>query len=130
MAEKVLQLDESLKSVLSPFQEILSLKIEDEAYVNLEPGQKRERTFEAFRDLFVRESQTKTLVLAVEDLHWIDKASEEYLDYLMGWLANAKILLVLLYRPEYTHQWGSKSRNLLTLYWRMAPFRGREINTF
>lgn len=109
MAEKVLQLDEGLKSVLPPLQEILSIKVEDEAYVNLEPGQKRERTFEALRDLLVRESQTKTLVLAIEDLHWIDKTSEEYLDYLIGWLANAKILLVLLYRPEYTHQWGSKS---------------------
>ncbi len=109
MAEKVLQLDERLKSVLPSLQEILSIKVEDEAYVNLEPGQKRERTFEALRDLFVRESQTKTLVLTIEDLHWIDKTSEEYLDYLIGWLANAKILLVLLYRPEYTHQWGSKS---------------------
>ena len=109
MAEKVLQLDERLKSVLPPLQEILSLKVEDEAYINLEPGQKRERTFEALRDLFVRESQTKTLVLAIEDLHWIDKTSEEYLEYLIEWLANAKILLVLLYRPEYTHQWGSKS---------------------
>ena len=109
MAEKILQLDERLKSTLPPLQEILSLKVEDEAYVNLEPGQKRERTFEALRDLFVRESQTKTLVLAIEDLHWIDKTSEEYLEYLIGWLANAKILLVLLYRPEYTHQWGSKS---------------------
>ena len=109
MAEKILQLDERLKSVLPSLQEILSIKVEDEAYVNLEPGQKRERTFEALRDLFVRKSQTKTLVLTIEDLHWIDKTSEEYLNYLIGWLANAKILLVLLYRPEYTHQWGSKS---------------------
>jgi tetratricopeptide (TPR) repeat protein len=109
MAERALQLDERLKSVLPPLQEILSLKVEDEAYINLDPGRKRERIFEAFRDLFVRESQTKTLVLAVEDLHWIDKTSEEFLDYLIGWLANANILLVLLYRPEYTHQWGSKS---------------------
>ncbi|UCE56891.1 MAG: AAA family ATPase [Desulfobacterales bacterium] len=109
MSKRVLQLDERLKNVLPPFQEILSLKVENKAYANLEPGRKRERTFEAFRDLFVRESQTKTLVLAVEDLHWIDKTSEEYLDYLIGWLANAKILLILLYRPEYTHQWGSKS---------------------
>jgi predicted ATPase len=45
----------------------------------------------------------------VEDLHWIDKTSEEFLDYLIGWLAKAKILLILLHRPEFTHQWGSKS---------------------
>ena len=57
----------------------------------------------------IRVSQEKPLVLAVEDLHWIDKTSEEFLDYLIGWLANTPILLILLYRPEYTHQWGSKS---------------------
>ena len=49
------------------------------------------------------------MVLAVEDLHWIDKTSEDFLDYLIGWIANARILLILLYRPEYTHPWGSKS---------------------
>ncbi|MFX0203220.1 MAG: guanylate cyclase, partial [Candidatus Hodarchaeota archaeon] len=40
---------------------------------------------------------------------WIDKTSEEFLNYLIGWLAHAKVLLVILYRPEYTHQWSSKS---------------------
>ncbi len=39
----------------------------------------------------------------------MDKTSEEFLDYLIGWLANTPILLILLYRPEYTHPWGSKS---------------------
>jgi len=57
----------------------------------------------------VRESQRKTLILAVEDVHWIDKTSEEFLEYLIGFLPNARILLILLYRPEYTHTWGSKS---------------------
>ena len=109
MKEKVLQLHEKLQNALSPFQDLLSLKIEDEAYLKLEPQQKRERTFEALRDLFVRASRHKPLVLAVEDLHWIDKTSEEFLDYLIGSLANARILLILLYRPEYTHLWGSKS---------------------
>ena len=109
MKEKVLQLHEKLQNALPPFQDLLSLKIEDEAYLKLEPQEKRERAFEALRDLFVRASRHKPLVLAVEDLHWIDKTSEEFLDYLIGWLANARILLILLYRPEYTHLWGSKS---------------------
>jgi predicted ATPase len=71
--------------------------------------QKREKTFEAIRNLLVRESQNGPVILVIEDLHWIDKSSEEFLDYLIGWLAGAKILLLLLYRPEYTHPWGSKS---------------------
>jgi class 3 adenylate cyclase len=109
MEESVLQLDEKLRDVLPPFQDLLSLKVDDEEYLGLEPKQKRERAFEAIRDLLVRESQNKTLVLAIEDLYLIDKTSEEVLDYLIGWLANSRILLILLYRPEYTHQWGGKS---------------------
>ena len=109
MEEKVLQLDENLKSTFPPFQELLSLKVEDGAHLQLQPQQKKERTFEAIRDLLVRESENKPLVLAVEDLHWIDKTSEEFLNYLIDWLANNHILLILLYRPEYTHTWGSKS---------------------
>jgi len=109
MKEKIFELDEKLKTVLPPFQELLSLKGEEEAYLKLEPKQKREKIFEAVRDLFIRESQNKPLVLVFEDLHWIDKTSEEFLDYFIGWLANTPILLIILYRPEYTHRWASRS---------------------
>ena len=109
MAEKIAGLDEKLESALPPLMELLSLKVEDEDFIKLEPQQKRERTFEAIRNLLIRMSQERPLVLAVEDLQWIDKTSEEFLDYLIGWLASTHILLILLYRPEYTHQWGSKS---------------------
>jgi tetratricopeptide (TPR) repeat protein len=109
MAEKVTQLDEKLKEILPPLQDILSLKVEDEDYLKLDPALKRVRIFEGIRDLLVRESQNKPLVLAIEDLHWIDNSSEEFLDYLIGGLARAHILQLILYRPEYTHQWGSKT---------------------
>jgi len=109
MAERVLRLDENLKGVLAPLQELLSLQVEDEAFSKLEPILKRDRTFEALRDLLLRQSQNQPLILAIEDLYWIDPTSQEFLDYLVGWLPNAKILLLLLYRPEYTHPWGSKS---------------------
>jgi class 3 adenylate cyclase/tetratricopeptide (TPR) repeat protein len=109
MKEKISQLDETIKSVLPPFQELLSLQPDDETYLKLERKQKREKIFEAIRNLFIRESQNKPLVLVFEDLQWIDKTSEEFLDYFIGWLANTPILLILLYRPEYTHRWGSKS---------------------
>ena len=107
--EKITQLDEKLKDILPPLHEILSLKVEDEEHLTLEPPQKREKAFEAIRNLLIRESQSKPLILAVEDLHWIDRTSEEFLNYLMGWLANTQILLLLLYRPEYSHSWGGKS---------------------
>jgi class 3 adenylate cyclase/tetratricopeptide (TPR) repeat protein len=109
LAEKFFNFDERLKSTLAPFQEILSVKVDDDTYLQLEPAVKKIRTFEAIRDLLVCESENKPLVFVVEDLHWIDSISEEFLNYLIDWLAGTHILLVLLYRPEYTHQWGSKS---------------------
>ena len=109
MEEKILGLDEKLKSVIPPFQDLLSLKVDDEDFPKLEPKEKRERTFEGIRDMLVRGSQERPLILTVEDIHWIDKTSEEFLNYMIGWLPNTSIMLLLLYRPEYTHPWGSKS---------------------
>ncbi|MDY6843920.1 MAG: adenylate/guanylate cyclase domain-containing protein, partial [Thermodesulfobacteriota bacterium] len=109
MEEKINKIDEKLKGILAPLHDILSLKVEDEEYLRLEPHEKRERTFESIRDLLIGESQTKPLILAIEDLQWIDKTTEEFLTYLIGWLAKINIFLICLYRPEYRHIWGSKS---------------------
>ena len=109
MANKIAELDKKLELVLPPLIELLSLNAKDNEFSKLEPHQKKVRTFEAFRNLLIRVSQEMHLVVAVEDLHWIDKTSEELLDYLLGSLVGTHILLVLLYRPEYTHQWGSKT---------------------
>jgi predicted ATPase len=109
MEEKILQLDEGLEGVLPSLHDVLSLKVEDEEYLGLNPQQKRDKAFESIRDLLIRESQNRPLIVALEDMHWIDRTSEEFLTFLIDWLANSKILMILLYRPEYTHRWDSKS---------------------
>lgn len=107
--KKITALDEQILNILAPLHDFLSLDIEDDEYRKLEPPQRRTRIFEALRDLFIRESQERPLILAIEDLHWIDRTSEEFLAYLIGWLTNPRILLLLLYRTEYRHPWGGKS---------------------
>ncbi len=109
LEEKISSLDPHLVSILPPLQELLSLKVEDEAYLKLEPQKKREKIFEAIRDLLVVESQRKPLLVALDDFQWTDRTSEEFLTYFIGHLPNSRILLLFLYRPEYTHQWASKS---------------------
>jgi len=109
LQQRIAQLDERLMTMLPPLQELLSLKVEDAEFLKLEPQQKRVRIFEAIWSLIIRESQNRLVVLAMEDLHWIDKASEEFLSYLIGRLGAAHVLLLLLYRPEYNHSWGSKT---------------------
>jgi class 3 adenylate cyclase/tetratricopeptide (TPR) repeat protein len=107
--ERLTAFDGQLKDVIPPIHDVLSLEVEDEEYLNLQPPQRRERTFDAIRSLLICESQNKPLVIAIEDLHWIDKTSEEFLSNLIGGLGIMNILLILLYRPEYTHAWGSKT---------------------
>jgi tetratricopeptide (TPR) repeat protein len=109
MANRISQLDDRLRHILAPLHDLLSLRVEDEEYLKLEPVQKKERIFEAIRDLIIRESQNRPLVIAIDDLQWIDKTSEDLLNYLIGWLSNTRILLLLIYRLGYAHPWGIKS---------------------
>ena len=47
--------------------------------------------------------------MAIEDLHWIDKSSEDYLKALLDSIAGARVFLIFTYRPEFVHTWGAKS---------------------
>ena len=107
--EKVVQLNIQPFQVLPPLYEILSLTGEDEEYLKLDGKQRRDKVFEAIRLLLIAESQIRPLIVVVEDLHWIDKTSEEFLSYLINSIGATRIMLMLLYRPEYTHSWANKT---------------------
>ena len=70
---------------------------------------KKRRTLEAIKRIVLRESLNQPLMVIFEDLHWIDEATQEFLNLLADSLGTAKILLLVNYRPEYSHQWGSKT---------------------
>ena len=54
-------------------------------------------------------SRTQPLCLVVEDLHWIDAETQEVLDSLVNGMVASRVLLLVTYRPEYRHAWGSKT---------------------
>ncbi|MGH8071248.1 MAG: ATP-binding protein, partial [Candidatus Entotheonellia bacterium] len=82
---------------------------EDSPFQQLDPPQRRQRTLEALKRVLLRESQAQPLVLVFEDLHWIDAETQALLDSLVESLPTARLLLVVNYRPEYRHGWGSKT---------------------
>jgi len=106
---KILGLGGNVLLAFPPLCDIMSLTVGDDSYNKLEPAQKRVRIFEAVWDVLLMESRSKTVVLVIEDCHWIDKTSEELLSHLIDLLTDTRIMLILLYRPEYNHQWGSRS---------------------
>ena len=77
--------------------------------IPLSPEAKRARINETLKTIVLKGSEIRPLIMATEDLHWMDKTSAEFLQYLIDSLTGTRILLILLYRPEYTHIWGNKS---------------------
>ena len=73
------------------------------------PEAVKSKAFEAFRQLAVKGSQRHPLVLVLEDLHWVDAISEEFLGFLAESVRDARVLLLATYRPGYRPPWIDKS---------------------
>jgi class 3 adenylate cyclase/tetratricopeptide (TPR) repeat protein len=106
---QVLTLDEALQDTLPALLSLLDALPEDSPFLKLDPPQRRQRTLEALKRLLLRESQVQPLLLVFEDLHWIDTETQALLDRLVESLPSARVLLLVNYRPEYQHGWGSKT---------------------
>ncbi len=106
---KLLTLDRTLEPLLTPLLALLDVPVDDAAWGALDPPQRRQRILEAVKRLLLRESQVQPLLVLFEDLHWIDSESQALLDGLTESLPTARILLLVTYRPEYQHAWGSKT---------------------
>ena len=106
---KLLTLDKALEPTLPAFLTLLDVAVEDEQWQNFDPPQRRQRTLDAVKRLLLRESQVQPLLVVIEDLHWIDSETQALLDSLIESLPTARLLLLINYRPEYQHGWGSKT---------------------
>ncbi|MEK6247323.1 MAG: AAA family ATPase [Planctomycetales bacterium] len=106
---KLLSLDESLKPMLNPLLALLEVPVKDLTWEALDPQQRRLRTLDAIKSLLLSESRVQSLILVFEDLHWIDSETQAFLDSLAESLPTARLLLLVNYRPEYQHTWGSKT---------------------
>jgi class 3 adenylate cyclase/tetratricopeptide (TPR) repeat protein len=100
---------------------LLGLKEPSGALEALGPEVVKTRTFETLRQLCLRGSRRRPLVLEVEDLHWIDRTSEEYFAVLAESLAGAPLLLVTTYRPGYRPPWSDRSFATQLSLARLAP---------
>jgi len=109
MTGKVLSLDRALEPFLAALLALLEVPLDDAAWAQLDPGQRRQRTLDAVKRLLLRESQIQPLLLLVEDLHWIDAESQTLLDGLVESLPAARVLLLVNHRHEYQPGWSSRS---------------------
>jgi class 3 adenylate cyclase/predicted ATPase len=106
---KVLTLDRMLEDTLPYLFALLGVEETFDALAQMDAQTRSRRTLDAIKRILWRESLNQPLLLMFEDLHWIDAQTQALLDLLADAIANARVLLLVNYRPEYRHGWGSKT---------------------
>jgi class 3 adenylate cyclase len=96
-------------STLPYILELLSVKDSGIDQIPLSPEAKKARILEALERIIMKGSEIRPLIMAIEDLHWVDESSEESFKDLLDSISGARVLLLFTYRPEFVHTWGGRS---------------------
>jgi class 3 adenylate cyclase/tetratricopeptide (TPR) repeat protein len=108
-AEVAAKVDANAPAGTAPFlKHLVGIDPADAEVTAMDPQLRKARTFEALRDLAHAAAAERTQVLVIEDLHWIDTASTEFLSYVLDYLAEHRILLVLTHRPDWEPPFGER----------------------
>jgi class 3 adenylate cyclase len=97
---------EGLGKMIPFYRNLLSLKVDDEGFNTLNPEGRKFGTFEAVKNLLLSISESKPLVVFIEDVHWIDKISEDFFVFFSHSIQGKTILMLSAYRPEDAPGWA------------------------
>src|SRR6266851_6170155 len=106
---KLLELDRALEDTVPYLYALLGIVEGDDPIAQMDAQIRKRRTLDAIKRILLRESLNQPLMVIFEDLHWIDGETQAFLNLLADSIGTAKILLLVNYRPEYAHQWNSKT---------------------
>jgi class 3 adenylate cyclase len=94
--------------------------------LRLAPTEIRARTIEALLDI-VEAISRETPVIVIEDVHWADPSTNEWLERLAGMIRGLPVLLVATMRPEQTPQWAAQSDASIMPLTRLQPDEIRRL---
>jgi adenylate cyclase len=109
IAGAMVLLDRELESGIPLVFELLGVSDPEHAAPAGEPQARQRQLFEIFRRLVRARSQREPAVLLLEDLHWLDAASETFLENLVEAVPGTRTLLLVNFRPEYRAGWMQRS---------------------
>jgi predicted ATPase len=104
-----LDTETKLEFAIAYLSNVISIRVKDDLLQGISPEMRRRQTFDGLKATFVGESQNKPVVVILEDIHWIDQTSEEFLNYLSSSVAKNRIMIVALHRPSYSCPWSRSS---------------------
>ena len=106
---------------------LLGMPVASDQFADLSAEALKGRTFETLQQLLLNYSRQQPLVLAVENLHWIDPTSEAFLASLVERLAGVPMLVLTTYRPGYHPPWLEKSYAMQIALAPLGPDDSRQV---
>jgi TOMM system kinase/cyclase fusion protein len=89
---------------------LLSLPLPaDYAPLTMSPEQQKQKTLQAFLAIFLRIAVQQAVLFVMEDLHWVDPTTLEFLSLLVDQGPTARILVLLTFRPDFPPPWTGRS---------------------
>jgi predicted ATPase/class 3 adenylate cyclase/DNA-binding CsgD family transcriptional regulator len=97
------------------------LAAEDSMPTGISPEALKRHIFEALQALVIAIASHRPLVITLEDLHWVDHTTEEFITVLLDRIAGARVLLVCTYRPDFVSAWSRRSYHSVITLTRLGP---------
>jgi class 3 adenylate cyclase len=95
--------------------------------LNLSSVRRRERTLQVLSDLLISRAAVGPLVVLIEDMHWVDPSTLEFVEDLMERGARTSLLIVLTARPTFESPWGFRPYLLKMELRQLSPAQATEI---
>jgi adenylate cyclase len=109
IAGRMVLLDHSFTETLPLLFDFLGLGDSQRPAPRLDPEARQRQLIGVMRQVIQSVSATRPTITMIEDLHWLDPASAEFIEHMVDARAGSRHLLLLNFRPEYRAEWMQKS---------------------
>jgi class 3 adenylate cyclase len=109
IAGVLLLLDPGFAEVLPAMFEFMGVPDPTRPAPRIDPEAAQRRMLEHFRRIVQADTRERTVVTLIEDLHWLDDASDRFVAEMVKIAPATRTLLLLNFRPEYTAEWTKLS---------------------
>jgi predicted ATPase len=116
--EKLEKLEQALSQYRLPLDEsvplfapLLSLSLPESRYapLHVSPQRQRQKTLEAIVTIILEHAERQPVLFIIEDLHWTDPTTLEFLNLMLDQTPTASLLTVLTCRPTFQPRWTHRS---------------------
>ncbi len=109
IAGGLLSLDSSFAEILPAIFEFMGVPDPARPSPRIDPEAAQRRMLEHFRRIVRADNRDRTVVTLIEDLHWLDDASDRFVAELVEITPMTRALFLLNFRPEYAAEWTKLS---------------------